>query len=105
MADRLDPDLVDGELALVLGALDIGDDKRIADIHEEPFVTLAQYWRILTCVPFPAFRSSQTRADCGDDARFVQADRSEQLRLVAVIDEAVGEPQLKERGDDRAHGE
>ena len=42
MADRLDADLVDGELAPVLGALDVGNDKRIADVHEEPFVTLAQ---------------------------------------------------------------
>src|SRR5207249_3834626 len=61
MADRLDADLVDGELAPVLGALDVGDDKRIADVHEEPFVTLAQCWRILTCVPFPLFQDARSR--------------------------------------------
>src|SRR2546421_325656 len=50
-------------------------------------------------------RFFKTRADSSDDARLVQADRSEQLRLVAVIDEAVGKPQLEERGDDGARGE
>src|SRR5437773_11778672 len=50
-------------------------------------------------------RFFKTRAYRGDDARLVQADRSEQLRLVAVVAEAVGQPQLKERGDDRARGE
>src|ERR1041385_8105079 len=50
-------------------------------------------------------RFFKTRADRGADARLVQAERSEQLRLVAVIDEAVGKPQLEERGDDGARGE
>src|SRR5213592_4071943 len=49
-------------------------------------------------------RFFKTRAHRGDDARLVQADRSEQLRLVAVVDEAVGQPQLKERGDNGARG-
>src|SRR5207247_5104910 len=34
MPDRLDPDLVDGELAPVLGALDVGDGSRVAYVHE-----------------------------------------------------------------------
>src|SRR6266571_7969709 len=51
------------------------------------------------------FRSAQARADRSDDPRLVQADRGEQLRLVAVIDVAVGKPQLKERRADRARGE
>src|SRR5713226_7199817 len=77
----------------------------------------AQCWTILTCVPFPAFQDSlrcaglrageltQARAGRGDDAYPVQADGSEQLRLVAVVDVAVGKPQLKERRADRARGE
>ncbi len=39
VANRLDADLVYGELAPVLGVLDIGDGERITDIHGEPFVT------------------------------------------------------------------
>ncbi len=50
-------------------------------------------------------KEAQTRADGGDDAHLVQADRSEQLRLVAVIDEAVGQPELEERSHDGARGE
>src|SRR6266545_4342114 len=79
----------------------------------------ARCWTILTCVPFPetsrargksphsvgVFQSAQTRADRSDDPRLVQADRGKQLRLVAVIDVAVGKPQLKERRADRARGE
>src|SRR6266446_4962178 len=48
---------------------------------------------------------AQARADCGGDPGLIEADGSEQLRLVAVIDVAVGKPQLKERRADRARGE
>src|SRR3974390_135431 len=58
MADRLDTDLVDGELAPVLGLLDVGNGKRVTDIHGEPFAGMARYWTILTCAPFPPFRSA-----------------------------------------------
>src|SRR5437879_2030710 len=50
-------------------------------------------------------RLFKTCADRGYDARLVQTDRGEQVRLVAVIDEAVGKPQLEERGDGGARGE
>src|SRR5258706_10125792 len=50
-------------------------------------------------------RFFKTRADGGDDARLVQADRSEQLGLVAVVDEAIGQPELKERSHDGARAE
>src|SRR5713226_666335 len=53
MADCLDPDLIDGELALVLGTLDVGDDKRIADIHEEPFVALGSILEDFNMRPVP----------------------------------------------------
>jgi hypothetical protein len=55
MADRLDPDLVDGELALVLGTLDVGDGERIADIHEERFVTLGSILEEFNMRPVPGF--------------------------------------------------
>src|SRR5262249_25077414 len=74
----------------------------------------AHYWMILTCVAFPPFQggnacygsvSAQPGAHRGDNPGPVQTDRSEQLCLVAVVDEAVGKPQVQERRADRALGE
>src|SRR5215813_6644670 len=61
----------------------------------------AHYWTILTCVPFPLFQrgrrnSTQTRADRRGNSCPVQPDRREQLRLVAVVDEAVGKPEVQQ---------
>src|SRR5690348_10444071 len=67
----------------------------------------ARYWTILTCVPFPSFQdgSVETRPDRRHDPGPVQSDRGEQLRLVAVIDEAIGQAELQQRRHDGAPGE
>src|SRR5262249_41011228 len=62
VADRLDADLIDGELTPVLGVLDVGDGERITGIHESLSSHGARYWTILTCVPFPLFQGA--RAKC-----------------------------------------
>jgi len=89
MADGLDADLVDGQLAPVLGALHVGMTSG-SRIFMKSLSSRGSVLEDFNMRYVPTF--FKTRADGGDDSRLVQPHGSEQLRLVAVIDEAVGKP-------------
>src|SRR5262249_2056146 len=71
VADRLDPYLVDRELAPVLGLLDVGDGEGIRDVHEEPFAWRGSLLDDSNMRPVPAFstRAPQFNADARGSPR------------------------------------